>query len=464
MRDLAAHARLPLLYVELRWLMRLRWVAAGLIVLGGLAAGLWMGWYERGPAIVAAGLALAAANAAFAAIDRRVPLLRDGHATLPAFATSQLAVDLGCLTLLVLWTGGVQSPLMGFFIFHMVFASLLQPRPRAYVTAVITILMLGAGMWLTGQWPDERGEALAAAGWAVTALVTVYLSDRITGALYRRELARRRQNRRLRGLAARLRTQQAALVQQEKMAAMGGMAAGMVHEIMNPLACMDSVLQLMQRSPGTPRPESVDALREQVQRIHRTVRQLTTFAHPGKGRMEVVPLNDVVRTALEMLALDRRVRQVKVETSLEESAGMTRLNAHAMEQVLTNIFRNAVDAMEGRPSPRLAVRTRRENGHCVIEVADNGCGIRREDLARVFEPFFTTKAVGQGTGLGLSISANLVREHGGRIDVQSQPGRGTTFTIRLPATDPSAIEEPHAAGAGAGRTATESNGAGPAAA
>ncbi|MCC6676442.1 MAG: hypothetical protein IT436_04800 [Phycisphaerales bacterium] len=434
MNQAGEQARLPLLYTELRWLMRLRWVAAALIVAGGVTAGWWLAWYDHGPGMVAVGVLLAAANAVFAAIDRRAAPLRDGPRRVLTFATAQLAVDLACLGVLVLWTGGVSSPLMGFFIFQMVFASLLQPRRRAYATAIATIAALAVGLWLTGQWPAGRGEALAGAGWAIAALVTVYLSDRITGALYRREAARRRQNRRLRGLMTKLRSQQAALVQQEKMAAMGGMAAGIVHEIMNPLASMDSVLQLMQRSPGTPRPDSVNALREQVQRIHRTVRQLTTFAHPGKGRVELVAVNDVVRTALDMLSFDRRVRRVNVEATLQDSAGQTRLNAHAMEQVLTNIFRNAIDAMEGRPEPRLGVRTWRENGHCVIEVADNGCGIRREDLGRVFEPFFTTKAVGEGTGLGLSISANLVREHGGRIDVESQPDRGTKFTIRIPAT------------------------------
>jgi len=256
-----------------------------------------------------------------------------------------------------------------------------------------------------------------------------------------------RQVHRIRDISSRLRTHERAMVQHEKMVAMGRMAAGVAHEIANPLAAMDSVLQLMQRNPGAPKPQTVTALREQIQRIHRTIRELTAFAHPGQGRSEVASINDVVRAALKMISFDGRLRTTRLETDFQDSAGSARLNPHALQQVLTNLVSNALDATAAVDSPRIIVATRREGAECIVEVRDNGCGITAPDLDRIFEPFFTTKPVGQGTGLGLSISAGLVREQGGRISVQSRPGAGTVFAVALPAVDLSdSLVPPMAAG------------------
>ncbi len=440
MTDQMDQARVSLLYRELRWLMRLRWLAAALIVLVGCLDLAWGSDAGRGGLFVGVGAALAMINAALLTVNRRLPRLHQQWGLLLTLATAHLAVDLGSLTVLVLHTGGVESPLIGLYIVHMVFLSLLQPRTRAYVAAGLTLAVLAAGLWLTHQWPSGPASLLRAAGWLVTAAATVYVANRITDAVYRREMARARQNRRLRTLMERVRAQQAVLMQQDKLAAMGQLAAGVAHEIANPLASMDSVLQLIQRNPSTPRPEMVSAMREHIARIDRTVRQLTTFAHPGEGGMESVEVNVVVMSAMNLLSFDRRLRRVEVERDLDPGAGSTWMNTHAMEQVLSNLLRNALDAMDDTPSPRLVVRTARQDGECLIEVLDNGSGIDENHAARVFEPFFTTKPVGRGTGLGLSISAKLVRDQGGHITVSSQPGKGARFTIHLPAGEGAARE------------------------
>jgi two-component system NtrC family sensor kinase len=348
------------------------------------------------------------------------------------FATTQLYVDLLCLTLMVIWTGGTKSVVLGFFVFHMVFAGLLQPRLRAYAAAFIAITMVCGALWFTNQFPETRGDQFVLFSWGVAQFVMAYLADRISRSLYRHDRAREEVTRRLQDALDRFKEQQDALIQHEKMVAMGQLAAGVAHEIINPLASMDGVLQLMQRNPETPRQDSVVALREQIQRIQRIVNQLTSFAHAGKGTFEVLPVNDVVQASLDMLALDRRIKNVQVSSDLDSKAGSARVNRHALEQVLTNLYRNALDAMSDRKDARLSVRTQRLDGHCTIRVADNGSGIAPDHLPHIFEPFFTTKPVGQGTGLGLSISSNLVREHGGRLEVQSEQGVGTTFTIVVP--------------------------------
>ncbi len=432
-----------LLYAQLRWMMRLRWVAAAVILGGASANWLWFRWFEGAGVLLAVGAAVAAYNALLSAADRRLLRLHSSDTRLLAFATAQLYLDIASLTLLVLFTGGVHSPIIGFFIFHMGFASLLLPRPRALVAAVISVLCVAAGLWWNGQPPRGLVELLAAAGWACTLIVTVLLMEGIAHALYRRERIRMRQNRRLRELSNRLRAHQEAMVQTEKLAAMGQLAAGVAHEITNPLASMDSVLQLMQRRPDSPRPDAVNSMREQVQRIYRTVKQLTAFAHPGDGRFELAPLNDVVSASIELLHFDKRLARVKLERSLPPEVGTIRMNVHAIEQVLTNLLRNALDALEHTPEPRISVRTARHDRQCLIEVTDNGSGITPDKLPRVFDPFFTTKPVGQGTGMGLSISANLIREHGGWIRVTSEPARATTFTIHLPLEPATHDSRPH---------------------
>jgi signal transduction histidine kinase len=421
-----------LLFSELLWLMRLRWVAGACVLGRGGVNWQWAGWYPAGREPMLLGVFILVYNVVFWELVRRRPRLRRRFGEMVVFASLQILMDLASLTLVAMWTGGVLSPVMGFFVFHMLFAALLQPRARAYATAVSAILMLGTGLWMSGQWPRTEIERQIGLGWVGTVLVTIFLADRITQALYRREQSRVRQVERIRRMTSRLREQQQALVRTEKMAAMGQFAAGIAHEITNPLASMDSLLQLMQRNPASPRPEAVGALREQVQRIHRTIRQLTAYAHPGKGRMEAVSVNDVVVASLEMLVFDKRLDRARIVQELSGEAGVAMMNPQAIQQVLTNLILNALDATAGRESPRVCVSTVRERGWCVLRVEDNGSGIAEEHLGRLFEPFFTTKPVGQGTGLGLSISARLVREGGGEIGVTSRQGHGTMFTIRLP--------------------------------
>jgi two-component system C4-dicarboxylate transport sensor histidine kinase DctB len=272
-------------------------------------------------------------------------------------------------------------------------------------------------------------------------VVTVFLVDRVSRAMYRHEAVRRAEIRRVNVMSEQLKEHQRALIQGEKLAAMGRLAAGIAHEITNPLASMDSVLQLMERKGGdaTIRSTTLASLREQIHRIYRTIRQLTTFAHPGSGEVESTSVNSIVHASLELLALNHSLPRIDVRQELSPDAGSARVNAHAIQQVLTNLLANALDAVAEREDARIAVRTSRRDGWCVIEVVDNGSGIAPEHLAKVFDPFFTTKPVGKGTGLGLSISLSLVREQGGELSVvseQSAPlgggtGGGTVFTLKL---------------------------------
>ena len=355
-----------------------------------------------------------------------------------ALAGMQILLDLVCLTALAMWTGGVRSPVLGFYVFHMVFASLLLRRWMAFAGSAAAAILLAAGLVISDQWPqrDPSGQLgrplLILAGWTVTLLLTVYLANHITLSLRRHRRRLQRRNRHVRALVKRLRQQQQAMVQHEKVVALGHMAAGVAHEIANPLASIDSVLQLMARNPQRLNEANLDKISQPVDRIKQTIQQLSNYAHPTDYQWQTARIDDVVEQSLQMLRFDRRHRAIQIERHFDAGDCAPRVQPHAMQQVLINLLRNAVDAVADVPEPRLVVSTRRGDGECRVSIRDNGPGIATDNLDQIFDPFFTTKPVGEGTGLGLAISESLLRNQGGRIEVASEPGQGATFNICLP--------------------------------
>ena len=431
-------ARISPLLAQLRWFIRLRWIAGLTVILGAAVDLEWLHWYPLAAQFALLGGAILAYNALLFVLMRWSPSPRrprgaPSSAWLVTVSWMQILLDLACLTLLTLWSRGIHSPFLGFYVFHMVFASLLLPRRMAYGGASAAMLMMAGGLGLTAQWPDDLYAWLTLVGWAVTLLLTVYLTNQITQSLRRQRRRLARQNRRISGLSRRLRDQQQVMIQHEKMVALGQMAAGIAHEIANPLASMDSLLEVMQRHPERDRPEKIASLREQGRRIKQIIQQMTAFAHPAQLRGRLLGVNAVVEAALGMVAFDPRVREVRIERHLAPEAGAVQVESHSMEQVIINLVLNALDAVEGGTEPRLAVRTGYDGQWGFIEVSDNGHGIAPEHVDHLFEPFFTTKLVGKGTGLGLAISYSHVRRLGGRIDVRTEVGKGSTFTVRWPA-------------------------------
>jgi len=416
------------LYRQLCWFITLRWIVVLALALGATLE--WRFAWFGGIAgrLASVGIVILLYNFA---ISRVLPRLAKPR-RLRALATAQILLDIVALAALVLWTGGIRSPLIAFFVFHMVFASLLLPRAAAYAIAAASCVILAVGLALAGEFPARRPELLFLLGIVVTQALTVTLTNRITRDLRAQRRRLIRQNRRIKAMSRQLREQQQALVQHEKMVAMGRMAAGVAHEIANPLACIDSLLQLAQRRPERMNgAETVEKLRDQVRRINQIIQQMKAFAHPTEVVAEAMPLNDVVEQALAMVRFDARLKKTDVRRELDQSAGVVRMSPHALQQVLINLIINALDAMSATETPVLTLRTQRRDGWCAVEVIDNGHGIDAQHMPRLFEPFFTTKPVGKGTGLGLSISYSLMQQQGGSISVRSCPGEGTAFTLRL---------------------------------
>ena len=225
---------------------------------------------------------------------------------------------------------------------------------------------------------------------------------------------------------------QARLAHQEKMSALGVLAAGLAHEIGNPLASMSSELEMLELvwEPDEAR-ASVPVLREQVRRISGLLRELVDFGRAPRDDPHTLDPGAVIDDVLRLLKHDPRSRGVTLRKTVEPGEFSLCTNRDRLVQVLLNLGLNALDAMEGEGDLDFRV-VYDPGGEVSLEVQDTGPGMRADVAERIFEPFYTTKPQGQGTGLGLFVSERIVDKLGGRIELRSHEGGGATFAVLLP--------------------------------
>ncbi len=235
----------------------------------------------------------------------------------------------------------------------------------------------------------------------------------------------------LAGLEARTR----ALAAAERMAAVGELAAGVAHEINNPLDGVQNCLRQHEkgRADDPKCREFLALIKEGLARMETVVRQLLTFAKDEKSKRQMVDTDAVVRNSL--VFVEHRASKKRCRLSFDSNGKLPKIWAdeRGLLQVVVNLVMNAIDSVEDGGEVR--IRTVAANDGVTIEVADTGAGMTEEVRSRMFEPFFTTKEVGKGTGLGLSVSKNIVDAHGGTIDVETIPGKGSVFSVTLPHGD-----------------------------
>jgi PAS domain S-box-containing protein len=234
---------------------------------------------------------------------------------------------------------------------------------------------------------------------------------------------------------AQLQRQREVLFQSEKLAALGRLAAGVAHEMNNPLSIVSSRIELMlldakeQHLPSAVL-EDLQVLHRNTQRVARIARNLRSFARQSPGARELVNLNAVVDEALLLMQKALTTDGIQVTISLDPTLPPILGDADALHQVLLNLLSNAREAMAGRGEIRIETGPSEPAGRLRLVVRDTGPGISPEDFPNIFDPFFTTKA--DGTGLGLSLVYGIIQDHGGTIDVQSAPGTGTVFVLSFP--------------------------------
>jgi len=221
--------------------------------------------------------------------------------------------------------------------------------------------------------------------------------------------------------------------QTEKLTSLGLLAAGVAHEVNTPLAVISSYIQMLakQMPEGDPRQSIIEKIVKQTFRASEIVNNLLNFSRTGPSALADIDVNRVVEETLSLVAHPLKTSQIQVVKHLSEGLPPVRGSANKLQQVFLNLFLNARDAMP--TGGVLEVKTAAHNGSVEIEVADTGNGIPRDHIHKIFDPFFTTKPGGRGTGLGLSVSYGIIKEHAGKIDVRSTPGRGTSFHLEFPA-------------------------------
>lgn len=330
--------------------------------------------------------------------------------------------------ILILWFtfGTLVVIIMGYLLANNIARPLLKLRNLAQAVASGDL-----SQYIHLKRSDEIGELANAFD-----TMTAHLRERTEEAerLYAETLQR---NRELAEINARLETTQQQLIQSEKLAAIGQLTAGIVHDVKNPFAVIMGMAEILAEDNNQDEALShnLKVIRESAVKGNNIVSDLLKFSRQSQPEMRTLDLRETVQTALRLTAF--QTRRFNMEIELPETPVVLVYDAQQIEQVIINMIQNAVQAMPGKGTLHIALEQTQEYARLTIQ--DTGHGIPEEYLNRIFDPFFTTKPEGEGTGLGLSVSYGIVANHHGKIEVESKIGVGTKFHILFPIRQTSMI-------------------------
>ena len=385
------------------------------------------------PSAVRAFLAL---GAGYAALDTTFHRL--GEVFLKRWPLFVSLMESVFITLLCYQDTRLASPFRWYYLLSSICAAIRYRPSVAWATCGLHALSFATLAWSLG-WTDaaaaeveQTAIILAWATWASSSLAGILRAtgSRLTSANSALETNRAELEMRVAERSDALRASQARVIHQEKMAAFGLLAAGIAHEVGNPLAALSSLLQMLRRrDPDTYTADKLDLADRQLTRIQRTIRELVDFSRPASTIVGRVRLGEAVDEALGIAKYYQRTKDRAITTDVPADLPPILALRDHITQVVLNLVMNAVDAT-GRGG-EIRVVGRAEGGWVVLAVEDDGRGIDPSNHHRIFQPYFTTKP--QGTGLGLFVSRKIVEEQGGELIFDSEPGMGATFTVRLPA-------------------------------
>jgi signal transduction histidine kinase len=386
----------------------------------------------RDPWAVRAFLAL---GAGYAALD--LAFWRMGEVILKGWPLFVSLMESVFIALLCYHDTGLDSPFRWYFLLSLICCSIRNRAGVAWWTLAFHAVSLWSLSWILGS--STRPEAslpltltiMAWVTWASSSLAGSLRAAREEFADLNAELAQARTDleRRVAERTDALRAAQARVIHQEKMAAFGLLAAGIAHEVGNPLTALSSLVQMLKRrGPDPYTAEKLDLAGRQLQRIERTVRELVDFSRPASTAVTRVRVGEVVDEALGIAKYYQRTKQRSITTEIPADLPPVLVVRDYLTQVVLNLVLNAIDATEEQGSIRVGAQ--REEDWLVLSVADDGRGISLADRGRLFQPFFTTKP--HGTGLGLFVCRQIVEDCLGTLAYRSETGQGSTFFVRLP--------------------------------
>lgn len=472
------------LFSRIKWFITLRWIfIAGLILTVLLANKVFKVEVPLNKIFMVA-LGLVLYNSAFYFFHRfyKAPS-KSGIRFARIEANLQISLDLITMTLLLHLSGGVENPFIFFYLFHAIIGSILLSRLEVYLQGLLAVILFLSVValeyfqiiphyHLIRFFPGDSQNnflyiSVVCFVLVITLFAIIYMSSSIVRGLRFREkelfetkAILEKKSEELAETNRKLLEKQKQLVQAEKLASLGQLVSGIAHEINNPIQFILGNMHILKESFEGIFPildqyveKNPDLMlarlkypffREHIpillndmikggERIRNIIADLKTFARRDEGRLdEEVDMNEVVRICQRLV--HNKLKRYQVEEDLEPNLAKVKGSARKLEQVIMATLINACEALGERPDGRIKIVTRNEdNGQSVmVAITDNGVGMSEEVKKRIFDPFFTTKQRTGGTGLGLSIAYGIIEEHDGRIEVESEPGKGATFIYHLP--------------------------------
>jgi signal transduction histidine kinase len=413
-----------------RWLISLRWWACLAVLLTTYVASSLLGVVPHPLPLYLVGLAMIGYNVLFW-IAQGEP--GPGEANVERSIFLQVTLDLVALTLLLYFSDLPRNPFLFYFIFHMIIAGMYLRGQAPYFFAGMATVLVGAVMLglyfevlppFSLHFPDDPPEINGPNGLAMLGVFAAFASA-LWISVYFTTSIRRYVDR-----------AHAEIRQKEKMLGIGQLVAGIAHQIANPLDGVQNCLQRIGERVKDDRhlTEYVQLMTEALERIERTAKRVQAFARPHGITLQPTDVNQAIEGTLEVLG-SAHGPKIKIRKELADVPAVQG-DPYTLQEVLFNLCTNAFHAMPqgGTLSLRsyaLGSKDEDQMGSVAIDVSDTGIGIQRVNLERIFEPFFTTRAESGGTGLGLGLCRMLISEMGGRIEVRSALGQGTTFTVVL---------------------------------
>ena len=441
-QEKAVDDELPLkleLIKQIGWLVRLRWIAIAGVFFTVTVANLAQNMIVR-PVPLYIIAALMVLYNFEPRMYRKAPE-QQRLKSIKRQACIHIILDLLSLTALIHFSGGVENPFIFYFIFHLVIASIILSKRVSYVLAGLNTLLLSSlicleyfeiiphnplNNFITEELYRNRFYIFGVLFvFTSTLFFSVYLATTITQTAREREADRKRMEHQL--------------IASEKMAAIGELAAGVAHEINNPLDGLLNCILRIQRNPNNipQTQEYLDLMEEAIHRIEATIGKLLDFSRPHELSLSAINLNDVVNETIGLIEYGASEKGIQIEKDFQESIPLIHGDKHLLEQVILNLSLNAITAMpDGGKleygTGELQLDPLLSKPGVYVSVIDTGVGIPESVKERIFEPFYTSQITEKGTGLGLTVSDRIIRQHKGIIEVESEQGQGTTFTVKLP--------------------------------